>query len=493
MEQFDPYYQWLGIAPHEQPPNFYRLLGIAPFEADPNVIGAAAERQMLQVAAFQNGPYGEASQAILNELAAARACLLDPQQKAFYDQDLQQMMNMRGDWPAAVSPASMGQFAPTGFPGPAGPTPRAGTGFLAGPSGEVPLAAFHLPPGGPMAGLPGPGQPSPFAGQQAAGPGAPGQGPVQPMPVWPGQMPGSGPRIPSPPVPMAAPLPGAPATPGFPLTPPTPGALPRAIPLAGHSSPIPSAPRAAPVPLAAPHTSPASATASPGVPSPPVARTTPQSPPPPSPDMELSSIVAAAKSSSRSSRSHRSRQKDNGIPKEMIAIGGVVAAGLVILVIWAMTGKSGFEKAADESVTTPSDKAAKKTGSGPSKRTGVKTGRDSTGPKVARPNAGPGSSGRRPGSVGPGTVATPPRPGARPAPSGGIDPYIDQAIGPPSSSEGVEVHAPLQVPRHGIDQPVDANPPGAINPPAKEDPPPAHPHEDRGPSPDVIGMPDAAK
>ena len=25
---FDPYLNWLGIPPHEQPPNFYRLLGV---------------------------------------------------------------------------------------------------------------------------------------------------------------------------------------------------------------------------------------------------------------------------------------------------------------------------------------------------------------------------------------------------------------------------------------------------------------------------------
>ncbi len=40
---FDPYHEWLGILPQEQPPNYYRLLGVAPFEADPDVIRAAAD------------------------------------------------------------------------------------------------------------------------------------------------------------------------------------------------------------------------------------------------------------------------------------------------------------------------------------------------------------------------------------------------------------------------------------------------------------------
>ncbi len=39
---FDPYHQWLGIPPHEQPPHFYRLLGLQRFESDPIVIGNAA-------------------------------------------------------------------------------------------------------------------------------------------------------------------------------------------------------------------------------------------------------------------------------------------------------------------------------------------------------------------------------------------------------------------------------------------------------------------
>jgi hypothetical protein len=32
MAGFDPYHVWLGIPPHEQPPNHYRLLGIAPLD-----------------------------------------------------------------------------------------------------------------------------------------------------------------------------------------------------------------------------------------------------------------------------------------------------------------------------------------------------------------------------------------------------------------------------------------------------------------------------
>jgi hypothetical protein len=88
-ERFDPYYKWLGIPPKDQPPNHYRLLGLELFESDPEVIDAAANRQMAYVHEAATGEYFKESQRILNELAAARRCLLDAQKKAAYDETLQ--------------------------------------------------------------------------------------------------------------------------------------------------------------------------------------------------------------------------------------------------------------------------------------------------------------------------------------------------------------------------------------------------------------------
>jgi len=85
---FDPYYRWLGIPPRQQPPSYYRLLGLTPLESDVDVIRAAAERQMAHVRTYHLGQYAEVSQRVLNELAAAKACLLDPQKKAEYDRGL---------------------------------------------------------------------------------------------------------------------------------------------------------------------------------------------------------------------------------------------------------------------------------------------------------------------------------------------------------------------------------------------------------------------
>ncbi|HVX62786.1 MAG TPA: hypothetical protein VHC19_19360 [Pirellulales bacterium] len=85
---FDPYYKWLGIPQKDQPPHHYRLLSVETFEDDPEVIESAADRQMAHVRTFQSGQYSALSQKLLNELAAAKLCLLTPEQKARYDQAL---------------------------------------------------------------------------------------------------------------------------------------------------------------------------------------------------------------------------------------------------------------------------------------------------------------------------------------------------------------------------------------------------------------------
>ncbi len=85
---FDPYHKWFGIAPKDQPPNHYRLLAIDRFESDPEVIDAAANRQMAYLQQRATGEHADLSQKLLNEIAAARLCLLNPKQKAEYDAGL---------------------------------------------------------------------------------------------------------------------------------------------------------------------------------------------------------------------------------------------------------------------------------------------------------------------------------------------------------------------------------------------------------------------
>lgn len=102
-ESFDPYRKWLGIPPAEQPPNHYRLLGIGLFEDDPDTISGAADRQMGHVRTFQTGPQSALSQRLLNEISAARICLLNAEKKAAYDARLRAEQAGRQTTSAAVS------------------------------------------------------------------------------------------------------------------------------------------------------------------------------------------------------------------------------------------------------------------------------------------------------------------------------------------------------------------------------------------------------
>jgi hypothetical protein len=146
---FDPYFKWLGISPKDQPPHHYRLLGIDPFVADPDVIENAADRQMMLVRTFQTGDRAALSQRILNEIAAAKVCLLNPTAKAAYDRGLRAKLNT-----AEVQLAGPSQP-------PTRPTPRAA------PTAHTPApASTSMAPTVPT-------QPRPVPAPLAPGPAAP--------------------------------------------------------------------------------------------------------------------------------------------------------------------------------------------------------------------------------------------------------------------------------------------------------------------------------
>ncbi len=88
-QPFDPYLKWLGIAPEDQPPNHYRLLGVPLFIDDADVIENAADRQMTHLRSFQSGKNAALSQKLLNEISAAKVCLLDAAKREAYDKQLQ--------------------------------------------------------------------------------------------------------------------------------------------------------------------------------------------------------------------------------------------------------------------------------------------------------------------------------------------------------------------------------------------------------------------
>lgn len=92
---FDPYHKWLGIPQQYQPPDHYRLLGLEAFEPDPDVIQAAAERQMAHIQSYKIGPQSDLSQRVLNEIAKAKVCLVNPTSKAEYDRTLRQRLTAK--------------------------------------------------------------------------------------------------------------------------------------------------------------------------------------------------------------------------------------------------------------------------------------------------------------------------------------------------------------------------------------------------------------
>lgn len=108
-EPFDPYRKWLGIPPEDRPPHHYRLLGIEPFESDPDVIANAADGRMAQIKSFQIGKYSHLSQQILNEISAARLCLLNPEKKRQYDRILRpRLEEQKRGTPKTAPPALHG-------------------------------------------------------------------------------------------------------------------------------------------------------------------------------------------------------------------------------------------------------------------------------------------------------------------------------------------------------------------------------------------------
>lgn len=134
-EDFDPYYRWLGIRDKERPPNHYRLLGLELFEDNPEVISEAADRQMGHVRTHQTGQYAETSQELLNVLAKAKVCLLNPNRKRAYDNELRKRVS-------ALTPAS---WTPPG-----------------GSEPDTEEASSELTPGGTLRMRPSTGSPTPL-------------------------------------------------------------------------------------------------------------------------------------------------------------------------------------------------------------------------------------------------------------------------------------------------------------------------------------------
>ncbi|MCP4193552.1 MAG: hypothetical protein GY768_23310 [Planctomycetaceae bacterium] len=109
-DSFDPYHQWLGIRDLARPPSHYRLLGIETFESNREVIATAADRQMAHLRTYQHGKNVELSERILNEVSAAKVCLLDPEKKSVYDRHLREIESPDAPPPLDAQLDSLGKL-----------------------------------------------------------------------------------------------------------------------------------------------------------------------------------------------------------------------------------------------------------------------------------------------------------------------------------------------------------------------------------------------
>lgn len=116
-ENFDPYESWLGLPPGASH-DHYALLGLPRFESDPALIEQRADERLRLVRGFQTGPRGRYTQKLLNELTAAKLCLLSPTARQSYD-DLLRVLP-QGAWTETEQ-----EEGPAELPPGVGPVPSA--------------------------------------------------------------------------------------------------------------------------------------------------------------------------------------------------------------------------------------------------------------------------------------------------------------------------------------------------------------------------------
>jgi len=89
---FDPYYKWLGIPPDQQPPNHYQLMRLEPFESDTEVIVHTYNKELKALEQYKEGEHADQVQRLCDDLEEAHRCLLNPTDRAAYDDQLRAKM-----------------------------------------------------------------------------------------------------------------------------------------------------------------------------------------------------------------------------------------------------------------------------------------------------------------------------------------------------------------------------------------------------------------
>ena len=100
-EPFNAYHQWLSLPADETNPTYYQILGLAEFESDAAKITQAGDRAITRVRGFRPGQHAKEWSRLLDEINAAKSCLLDTAVKAEYDRCLRSGRDGKADQPAS--------------------------------------------------------------------------------------------------------------------------------------------------------------------------------------------------------------------------------------------------------------------------------------------------------------------------------------------------------------------------------------------------------
>jgi len=120
---FNPYREWLRIPDGQRPANYYALFCLPAFEEDVDTIARAADNLRVLVRRIQPGEHVGQWERLLDEIAAGRACLTNPQTKAAYDATMRSTPVMLRQTPQAPPPAAAQDALPSeGQPRPLGPS-----------------------------------------------------------------------------------------------------------------------------------------------------------------------------------------------------------------------------------------------------------------------------------------------------------------------------------------------------------------------------------
>lgn len=202
MPDFDPYLSWLGIGPEERPPSHYRLLALVPFESRTERIEEASSVRGALLVPHLAGPQRELARRLLDEVEAARQCLLDPAMRAGYDAGLRAARG--APRPAAPTGAAPPVAIPLARPIMSGPVAQPVAPPTAQPAAPRAIVPPHLAPQR-IASLEPPLPVPPHLATTRALPAEPTPPPVAPEP----------PAPPLPESPLAPPLPEQDTPPGI--------------------------------------------------------------------------------------------------------------------------------------------------------------------------------------------------------------------------------------------------------------------------------------